>query len=1113
MPTPSRRLCTVTREFWTVGAPPPAVGCAPHLLKLPHSSELPQGRNPSPLPHLKRKQPITPHHGEENAVQMSLIKLTSRHFESSHIAGTSGATINKVYLTMAPPNGRSHSSHHKKGHNEDDAIMVDSSPETNEEDRSNNRSLPNRESRRGTTLASFSQDSDANTLITEGTDNNRDGKKRNADEAELASSEKKPKRTTQQIKKSQPAEAGTTSRRFSLGKLLFTFMTTGPPKEVVKPTVEDVNKSDDESSTGDNTKAPEPVKSDKNAGAKFGSPGSVFRPIETKPTPIASGGRSNRRNSSNSNHTRTNASPSHKNKLMKVVVGERTLRSTPAYARRDFSSGKYGPKESLAPQTERKVPGSLNESEAEEMKREDEEYDARLRSRKNTKTGSHNDSSIESSEDSSEDSSEEYSNKSSGDSSEELRKEDYHEESNKSNESEEEEVATEDLPFNRWTQSQFEHYLQEYALYTQRGHLEIVTQNHGFLWISKSPNEWTMQQRYLFLTALGVKDKHRIKHIRDLYGVDLTPNSCARIDHIRPDRWNEELYQAGLALTGVFGGGVPFEVLRDRHLNDDNEWSSIPPAQWDIEHFDQFLTAAGIFQETRKDLLAHLFPFELEYFYQNNYIRRPSGQDYAGRPQNPNDNNRNNGQIEGSNRGETPSSNRRKYQQMLTKSFNKWNDENLRAYLKPFGIDLSSISHADICRSNSNETWVTTPPNQWSQQQHDDFLKAVGLDPTLLRNLFRSRHAPNPLNNNNSDRPNNIGRAEEEKEPDPAPEPPQEPTPDREYPLNGIHPGHSLGKYRIKRTTPTVPGGFHNWGSGNGIRIDTIPYPVKTKGIGIYRPPKTHPKSRVIVLKDGTQARFSEPSNRVGLKLHMLTILRYLAVNNGSPNRRDNQGEPDCFTHIYHQLTESVQTQAGYSHDPFPEVQHQRRQQQYWRIQCGFNDGGDFNPELRNIAIIYCRIRLGIIASVDTAPNQRSEPTELDAAVQALRIYHKESSSDGVGHLGRGPAWLLGVHLLNDHLDLCGLPVVLIHPDVNEDTELVDQRAANTKSIYVGDRRVVHRVESRVNERNQIIWWLKSIGEDPTGKIPVDRGPPSHPPPVRAKPSAPTNGRRHHWTS
>ena len=85
----------------------------------------------------------------------------------------------------------------------------------------------------------------------------------------------------------------------------------------------------------------------------------------------------------------------------------------------------------------------------------------------------------------------------------------------------------------------------------------------------------------------------------------------------------------------------------------------------------------------------------------------------------------------------------------------------------------------------------------------------------------------------------------------------------------------------------------------------------------------------------------------------------------------------------FKQAFEFVQTQVfelgGFEINK--EVTHVRRRNFYWMLMNGFNnsEGAKYNPALRKIAIMYAKIRLGLI--------RQKSGTEMNAMIKAI-TYH-----------------------------------------------------------------------------------------------------------------------------
>lgn len=302
-------------------------------------------------------------------------------------------------------------------------------------------------------------------------------------------------------------------------------------------------------------------------------------------------------------------------------------------------------------------------------------------------------------------------------------------------------------------------------------------------------------------------------------------------------------------------------------------------------------------------------------------------------------------------------------------------------------------------------------------------------------------------------------------------------------------------------------------------------------GLGIFIMPN-YPLHDVVMLPDGTRARFNEPSNRLGKKILGLVMARYkqaydeyraaeeerrrqaaedarntrrrrtsgqYAAGEARPARTVNRhSEQTAFEEVYFRLQAEVQVMAGYGNNG-SEITHTRRAKFYWFIQKAFNMARDHNYMLRIVCIRYCENRLGI-NDIDST----EETTEIWAMVEAFQELFARSAPHGeswANSAGNGQAWMLGVHLANEHLAHYGVTPVAILPDHTDDiATAAPLRATNTTTIWVNGK--LHRVESRPDVRDELVAFLMKYDHNPVHRIPIpDRGAPQNAPP--AGPAAP----------
>ncbi len=284
------------------------------------------------------------------------------------------------------------------------------------------------------------------------------------------------------------------------------------------------------------------------------------------------------------------------------------------------------------------------------------------------------------------------------------------------------------------------------------------------------------------------------------------------------------------------------------------------------------------------------------------------------------------------------------------------------------------------------------------------------------------------------------------------------------------------------------------------VRIDN--------GLGLHTP-EMFEDTLVAMLPNGTRTRMNEPSNRMGMKVLISTvktlegwkddfkngrpIIMDLTDPNKSKGKKKNKkgtvkdkkigsfGEKDAFIHTYHAITREIQIAAGYGTD---EVYHDRRTEIYWKIQCGFNTRTPYNPELRRMTIHFAEIRLGLVPV--------TEGTEFRAMVTVCQSYYLKFTSDGkTGSMGKGPAWMLMIHMLNEHLSTEGITPIAIHPDKKTDAAIYQKRRnQQTKDLWHNGDKL--RVEARDEVRQELLAYLKRVtNRDREADVPVDEGPPS----------------------
>lgn len=316
----------------------------------------------------------------------------------------------------------------------------------------------------------------------------------------------------------------------------------------------------------------------------------------------------------------------------------------------------------------------------------------------------------------------------------------------------------------------------------------------------------------------------------------------------------------------------------------------------------------------------------------------------------------------------------------------------------------------------------------------------------------------------------------------------------------------------VLRKTPVAPDDFFVFAEGNGLtRADAFqrnaefklkPYNGKRgKGIGMDMP-LIFDEETVVIVPSGGRAFMNEKSNRMGKKLIGLTLYHAGQIKKNfvpTPKNQINRvGESKPFEVAYHELQLEVHTLAGYTVTNESELDHTRRRGFYWKVLCGFNTVDSCNLELRSICILYAEYRVGIQCS--------ETGTELTAMNLAIDHHYRAYRDDIKDSFGDGSAFLLMIHMINDHMAMENVTPVVLYPDEDSDEEIGTKlRREQTKDVWVGTQ--LYRLESRESVRKELLDYLVRMGKDISGSI--DKG---DDPPAAAKTPAIKSGKRRVYT-
>ena len=177
-------------------------------------------------------------------------------------------------------------------------------------------------------------------------------------------------------------------------------------------------------------------------------------------------------------------------------------------------------------------------------------------------------------------------------------------------------------------------------------------------------------------------------------------------------------------------------------------------------------------------------------------------------------------------------------------------------------------------------------------------------------------------------------------------------------------------------------------------------------------------------------------------------------------------------------------------------------------MMSAFNLPGNHNPMLRAFAIEFAKRRTGLVRCEDsndftcmikvimdafmayTPPKKGEEDMEIEDDATPSKTDKPAGKT-----AGKGQAWLIAVHMANDHLCLNGVTPVIIHPDKAENNLLDADRANTTKDLWSNGQR--YRVEARPDVTIELEKFLEDNGIDIVGQMPMfdDQPPPQAPPP------------------
>ena len=272
----------------------------------------------------------------------------------------------------------------------------------------------------------------------------------------------------------------------------------------------------------------------------------------------------------------------------------------------------------------------------------------------------------------------------------------------------------------------------------------------------------------------------------------------------------------------------------------------------------------------------------------------------------------------------------------------------------------------------------------------------------------------------------------------------------------------------------------------NQMTLSLRPYKVSRTGMGtqLQEPLPVH---QVLEDADGSCLRFNEPTNRMGVLMAKKTINALQEARASfQPGRNgkkiNNQGERKPWEDVYKEMQIKIQTDAAY--EEVEDYRHTRRMDFMWGIQVGFNTAGNINLLLRQVAITYAEMRLGLRLVEKT--------TDLAAAMEAFKIqfiaYRPDHAEEGAGN---GQSWLLGIHMLNDHLSLEGVQPVLVHPNGQVDErDFLPSRKDTTTGFWQGETQYFR--ESRDLVKEQLLCYLQRVvGRNFRALLPVCEGPPA----------------------
>ena len=301
----------------------------------------------------------------------------------------------------------------------------------------------------------------------------------------------------------------------------------------------------------------------------------------------------------------------------------------------------------------------------------------------------------------------------------------------------------------------------------------------------------------------------------------------------------------------------------------------------------------------------------------------------------------------------------------------------------------------------------------------------------------------------------------------------------------------------------------------------SVPYKVTSSGLGIFLT-EGLAKHRVLARVNGNSFRFNKPNNLYGLKLTTLVMVdmqdqrdNFVARANHAPNEDgddedDNDNEeaqvvirrnPGCnvinrvskqgaFDTIYKGQAKLLAALMGFE----VKLPNQRQLKAVWKVWTGFNKADARNHELGKIALIFVKIRAGVIPFYGD---------EFQAAVAAVKLYYVSVTPE----YSSPPAtlrkhelrilsnntmgsWMLPVILaFNDHLIEVGLPPILFSVDARDHQQAIADRAQHSRAIWRSGKEI--KVESRPQVLQKYAAYANDEHNFDLPPVPPCKGPPA----------------------